>query len=199
MPEKSRYPDGPSWRERSPWSPRWEFNRWGKQVLSNLPGGIGSFLRRHFYGFGACGRDNLLMEGLWVEYPHRLFVGEHCNINRGCFINAGGGVTIGDWVLIGPHVTIYSQNHIFDAIDVPVSMAPDKRAPVVIEDDAWIGTNVVIVPGARVGEGAVVAAGAVVTHDIEPRSMVAGVPARHVRFRDEPHVHVPPGEAAVGE
>lgn len=178
-----RYPDGPSWRVRSPWSPTWEVNRWGKHVLAQIPGGIGSFLRRHFYRFAACGRDNLLMEGLWVEYPRRLTIGEHVNINRDCFISAAGDVTIGDWVLIGPRVVIYSQNHVVDGIDVPISLAPDARAAVRIDADAWIGAGATILPGVHVGEGSVIAAGAIVTKDVEPRSMVAGVPARHIRYR----------------
>lgn len=180
------YPDGPSWRQRSPWSLRWEFNRWGKQCLSRIPGGLGSFLRRHLYRFAACGRDDLLMEGLWVEYPQRLRIGDHVNINRDCFLNAGGEITIGDWVLVGPKVVIYSQNHIIDGIDVPISCAPDEYGPVTVGDDVWIGAAATILPGVTIGEGAVVAAGAVVTHDVEPFSVVAGVPARHVRFRTQP-------------
>lgn len=185
MTHIDHYPDAPSWKKRGGWSLAWEWNRWGKAFLVGVPGAVGSFLRRHFYRFAACGADDLLMEGMWVEYPARLSIGNHCNINRDCFIQAAGGVTVGDWVLIAPRVAIISQNHVFDGIDVPVSMAPDHRASVVIGDDAWIGMHAVILPGVRIGRGAVVAAGAVVNKDVEPFSIVAGVPAKHVRFRDE--------------
>jgi acetyltransferase-like isoleucine patch superfamily enzyme len=181
----SAYPDGPSWRERSPWSLSWELNRWGKHCLSGVPGGLGSFLRRHLYRFASCGRDDLLMEGLWVEYPQRLKIGDHVNINRDCFISAAGGVTIGDWVLIGPRVLIYSQNHVFDHVTVPISMAPDDRGPVLIGSDVWIGAGAMVMPSVKIGDGAVIAAGSVVTRNVEPRSVVAGVPARHLRYRDE--------------
>jgi acetyltransferase-like isoleucine patch superfamily enzyme len=185
MREVGRYPDGPSWLVRSPWSLRWELNRWAKHVLGGIPGRLGSFLRRKAYPFASCGKDDLLMERLWVEYPERLHIGDHVNVNRDCFINAGGGVTIGDWVLIGPKVVIYSQNHVFDGIDVPMSLGPDRREPVRIGHDVWVGAHASIMPGVTIGDGAVVAAGAVVTRDVAARSIVAGVPARHIRFRDE--------------
>jgi maltose O-acetyltransferase len=163
----------------------WEINRWGKQLIGCIPGRLGSFLRRRVYPFASCGPDDLLMEGLWVEYPERLAIGDHVNVNRDCYINAGGGVTIGDWVLIGPRVCILSQNHIIDSIAVPISLADDERKPVVLGDDVWIGAQATILPGVTIGAGAVVAAGAVVSRDVAERSVVAGVPARHLRFRDD--------------
>lgn len=185
MPER-RHPDGPSWLDRSPWTVMWEVNRWGKCFLAAIPGRFGSWLRRTIYPFAACGRDDLIMEGLWVEYPERLSIGDHVNVNRDCFINAAGGVTIGDWAMLGPRVVIYSQNHAIDRLDVPISLAAEERAPVVIGADVWLGAAAMVMPGVTIGEGAVVAAGAVVTHDVPSRAVVAGVPARHLRWREEP-------------
>jgi acetyltransferase-like isoleucine patch superfamily enzyme len=153
--------------------------------LASVPGGIGSWLRRHLYGFESCGDDVLLGEGFWVEFPGRLSIGEHVTTNKDCYINAGGGVTVGDWALIGPGALIYSQNHRIDGIDMPVSMAGYDFGPVVIDADVWIGARAIVLPGVTIGRGAVVAAGAVVSNDVEPRSVVAGVPARHVRYREE--------------
>lgn len=173
----------PDWRERGGWGPGWEFRRWGKVIISRLPGGIGSFMRRRFYGFAKCGRDCLLLENVWIEYPERLSIGEHVNIARGVIINAAGDVAIDDWVLLGPDVIIYSQDHVFDGIDVPISMAPDRRAPIRIGRAAWVASRAIITAGVTIGEGAVVAAGAVVTRDVPPFTLVAGVPARVIRER----------------
>ena len=103
------------------------------------PGTLRQLPPPNLYPFAACGADDLLMEGLWVEYPERLSIGDHVNVNRDCWIGAGGGVTIGDWVLIGPRVMIFSQNHVFDGVDVPIALSADQLAPVTIENDAWIG------------------------------------------------------------
>lgn len=173
----------PNWRQRGGWTLGWEFRRWGKAFISRVPGGIGSFLRRSLYGFAACGKDCLLLEGVWVEYPERLSLGEHVNIARDVIINAAGTVQIDDWALLGPGVIIYSQDHVFDGIEVPISMATDKRAPIRIGRGAWVASRAIITAGVSIGDGAVVAAGAVVTHDVAPNTIVAGVPARVLRER----------------
>jgi len=176
----------PDWRERGGWTLGWELRRWGKVIISRVPGGFGSMLRRVFYGFASCGKDCLLLENVWVEYPEGLTIGEHVNIARGVIINAAGGVTIADWVLLGPDVIIYSQDHVFDGIEVPISMAHDKRAPIHIGEAAWIASRAIITAGVSIGAGAVVAAGAVVTRDVPPYTLVAGVPARVIRERIMP-------------
>ncbi len=173
----------PNWRQRGGWTLGWELRRWGKAFISRVPGGFGSFARRTLYGFAECGRDCLLLEGVWVEYPERLSIGEHVNIARDVIINAAGTVRIDDWALLGPGVIIYSQDHVFDGIDVPISMAADKRAPIRIGRAAWIASRAIITAGVTIGEGAVVAAGAVVTRDVPPNTLVAGVPARVIRER----------------
>lgn len=175
-----------NWRRRGGWTLGWELRRWGKVFISRIPAGFGSMLRRHLYGFASCGKDCLLLENVWVEYPEKLTLGEHVNIARGVIINAAGGVEIADWVLLGPDVIIYSQDHVFDHIDVPISMAPDKRAPIRIGCAAWIASRAIITAGVTIGEGAVVGAGAVVTHDVPPFTVVAGVPARVIRKREMP-------------
>ncbi len=176
----------PDWRERGGWTLGWELRRWGKVFISRVPGGFGSMLRRVFYGFASCGKDCLLLENVWVEYPEGLTIGEHVNIARGVIINAAGGVEIADWVLLAPDVIIYSQDHVFDNIDVPISMAHDRRAPIHIGEAAWIASRAIITAGVTIGAGAVVAAGAVVTRDVPPNTLVAGVPARVIRQREIP-------------
>lgn len=95
-------------------------------------------------------------------------------------------LVIGDRVSIAPRVTIVTSSHPNASRIRPV--APAAKGPVVIEADAWIGAHVVILPGVRIGRGAVVAAGSVVTGDVAPLQIVGGQPARALR-----ELPMPPG------
>jgi len=117
---------------------------------------------------------------LVVRNPECLSLGRNVHLGEYVHIRAGGGVTIGDNVAIAAHVTIASQGH---PTDLPRCHGPHwsiTEAPVVIEDDVWVGSGAIILPGTRVGRGAVVAAGAVVSRDVPALSVVAGVPARPI-------------------
>jgi len=113
----------------------------------------------------------------------RLVIGDNTWIGQFCYINSAGGVTIGSYVGIGPGVKIMSSQHGEEGRDVPVLLCDLEFAPVVIEDGCDIGMGAIILPGRKVGKGAIVGAGAVVTHDVEPYSIVAGVPARKIGTR----------------
>ena len=104
-------------------------------------------------------------------------IGKRVFINAGCQFQDQGGITIGDDVLVGPQTIIATLNHDSD---------PDRRGgmfakPVVICDKVWLGARVTVCPGVRIGDGAIVGAGAGVTKDVPPRTIVAGVPAKVVR------------------
>lgn len=123
----------------------------------------------------------------------RVTIGEHVYIGPGTRIVCDSAVTIGSYVLIADQVDIAdTDSHALDwrarreeltasATDAPFSRAAIATAPVVIEDDVWIGVKATVLKGVRIGRGAVVAAGAVVTQDVEPFTLVAGVPARKLR------------------
>lgn len=118
-----------------------------------------------------------------VEYRRRLRVGKNSGWNWGTWINAQGGVIIGSDVLIGPECIIHSANHRFDRTDIPIRSQGYEKATVVIEDDCWLGANVTVLPGVRIGKGSVVGAGSVITHDIPPYSVAVGNPARVLKSR----------------
>jgi acetyltransferase-like isoleucine patch superfamily enzyme len=106
-----------------------------------------------------------------------LTIGKRVFINSGCKFQDQGGISIGDDVLIGHNVVIATLNH---------SFAPEHRGdleprPVKIGNKVWIGANATILPGIKIGDGAIIAAGAVVTKDVAPRNMVGGVPARFIK------------------
>jgi maltose O-acetyltransferase len=88
-------------------------------------------------------------------------------------------VSLGDRVSIAPRVTLVTSSHANNSRIRAV--APAARGPVTIEDDAWIGSGAVILPGIRIGKGAVVGANSVVTEDVPPLTVVAGLPARPIR------------------
>lgn len=111
----------------------------------------------------------------------RLTVGDDCSLNP--HVTTAGTVTIGDGVRIASHVALYGFNHTFDDLDQPIWMQPLTVEGIVVDDDVWIGTHVVVCDGVTIGAHSVVAAGAVVTRDVPPWSVVAGVPARVVRDR----------------
>ncbi len=90
---------------------------------------------------------------------------------------------IGDDVRIAPHAMIIAANHVFDDSDRPISAQGLRSAPIVIEDDVWIGGRVSIMAGVTIGRGSVLAAGAVVTKDVPPGVVVGGVPARTIKQR----------------
>lgn len=113
-----------------------------------------------------------------------LTVGAGSCIGALSWIGASGHVAIGASVLMGPRVTILPENHIFESLSVPIKDQGVDRRRVVIEDDCWIGSGVTILAGVRIGRGSVVAAGAVVARDVAPRSIVGGVPARVIKYRN---------------
>ncbi len=115
--------------------------------------------------------------GGWIE------IGVYTCVNHFSFINGAGGVTIGDRVLIGPHCVILSADHHFERSDQPIVAQGLKLAPVVIEDDAYLGAGVIVLPGTRIGRGAVVGAGTVVSRDVPAMSVTYGVPGRSRRMR----------------
>ncbi len=110
-----------------------------------------------------------------------LTIGELTGLNPG--VVTIGRVTIGSRVRIAAYVVLVGENHRFDDPDIPIMDQGITSVGVVVEDDVWIGANAVIVDGVTVGAHSVIAAGAVVTRDVEPFSVMAGVPARKIRDR----------------
>ena len=116
-------------------------------------------------------------------YRNEMRVGDQTWIGQQCFFHSAGGISIGARVGVGPGVKILTSVHSEAGRETPVLFSPIETAPVVIEDDADLGVNSVILPGVTVGRGAIVGAGAVVTEDVPPYAVVAGVPARVLRMR----------------
>ena len=116
-------------------------------------------------------------------YKNDMIIGDNTWIGQACFFHSAGGLRIGNNVGIGPHVKIITSAHEEEGIGVPILFSQITTAEVTIEDDSDIGIGAIIMPGVTIGRGSQVGAGSVVTRDVEPYSVVAGVPARLSRKR----------------
>lgn len=142
------------------------------------------------------GEDSIVMHGAVLHvYNFRdlpnagIKIGRDSLIGEYSIIRGQGGVTLGDRVFTSPFTQIIAVNHIFNDPERPFTEQGITAEGIVIEDDCWLGAGAVITDGVRVGKGSVVAAGAVVTKDVPPHSVVAGVPAKVIKTID--------GETAV--
>ena len=114
-----------------------------------------------------------------------ISIGRNCFIGESCIIRGQGGVHIADSVLLAPGVQLLAVDHLFSDPTRPVIQQGITTQGIVVEQGAWIGGGAIVVDGVRVGSGAVVGAGAVVTHDVPPRTVAVGVPARIVQHLDQ--------------
>jgi acetyltransferase-like isoleucine patch superfamily enzyme len=116
-----------------------------------------------------------------------VMIGERCMINPHCVLYSGSGITIGNDVALAPGVQIVPANHAYHRRDIPIAQQgflPSKGG-VRIGDDVWIGANAVLLDGADIGTGTVIAAGAVVSSTVPPFEIWGGVPARKIGVRGE--------------
>ncbi|GGZ19753.1 hypothetical protein GCM10007049_10360 [Echinicola pacifica] len=114
-----------------------------------------------------------------------LKVGNNSSIGAYAYIGCSGWIEIGENVMMSPRVSIYSENHNFSSVNLPMKEQGVTRSFVKIEDDCWIASNSIILAGVTIGKGSVVAAGSVVTKDVPPYSIVAGNPAKIIKSRKE--------------
>jgi acetyltransferase-like isoleucine patch superfamily enzyme len=111
----------------------------------------------------------------------RLTIGDDSNLSNGCIIDLCGDVTIGNTVAIAHNCSIFTHDHVYTDKSVAAWKGGVIVKPVIIEDGAWVGSNVTILPGVKIGSRAVVAAGSVVTKDIPPETIYGGVPAKLIK------------------
>jgi maltose O-acetyltransferase len=109
-------------------------------------------------------------------------IGYKSSLNKGAWI--GNDTIIGDYVMMGPYVSILSGSHNFNSIEIPMTeQGATVRKPVVIGNDVWIGTKVIILPGLNIGSHSIIGAGSVVTKNVPEYAIVAGSPAKIIKFR----------------
>lgn len=154
----------------------WVLNR----VISNIP--LPSL--RFAYYRSVCGMKIAPSSSIWMGAQFvggafdQIEIGECCSIGNDSFWVAGAGIKLMNDVVTGHRVEFYTSDH--DPDDPAFTR---RDAPILIEDHAWIGSKAIILKGVTVGRGAVVAAGSVVTDDVEPFTIVGGNPAKVIRQR----------------
>lgn len=131
------------------------------------------------------GSDNEVLHGvLLMSYGGTIHIGDRCSINPYTIIYGHGkGTIIGNDVLIAGQCMFIPANHKFDDLDKEISKQGLESIGIVVEDNVWIGSGVKVLDGVRIGKGSVVAAGSVITKNIPPYSIVAGVPGKIIRNR----------------
>ncbi len=147
---------------------------------------IGYFLRRLLVRFIAdeCGKDIIVKQNAYIGSGTGLRIGDRSQIGHNSRI--GQYVTIGKDVLMGPDVVIMANSHAFERLDIPINkQGALEIKPIVIGDDVWIGTRVIILPGVTIHDKAVIAAGAIVTKDIPEAAIAGGNPAKVIRYRGD--------------
>lgn len=131
-----------------------------------------------------CGANFLCCSGTVVHGAKKLVIGDDVRVGEKSYLNASGGITIGNNVKMGPQVFIWSQNHNYYAPTALPYDGTNISRPVIIGNNVWIGAKVCIIPGVKVGEGAVIAMGSVVTKEVPACAVVGGNPAKILKYRD---------------
>lgn len=118
---------------------------------------------------------------VYISNGRNIRIGRNCHINENIFIQ---GALIGNYVMIAPNVAILNSKHKYSRTNIPmICQGVERNNNPVIEDDVWIGRNAIIMPGVKIGKGSIIAAGAIVTKDVQPFSIVAGIPAKLIKKR----------------
>jgi galactoside O-acetyltransferase len=182
---------------------------WLFTVLNLIPGQIGVITRRVGYKLilKNCGNELVLDTNVLITGFKNIKLGDKVQVSRNSSIHAhnngkivigdrfgmnvnstigaadGGEIIIGNDVMIAQNVVIRASDHEFKNIHIPISQQGHRGGKIYIGDGCWVAANVVITANVTIGENCIIAAGAVVTNDIEPYSIVGGVPAKLIRKR----------------
>ena len=124
-----------------------------------------------------------------IRYGQNVMIGDNCLINHNNLLQPGkgpnGSITIGNYVHTGVNVMFMAFNHGFYTTEIPTKEQDYMDAPIVVEDDVWIGAGSIILAGVTIGKGAIIGAGAVVNKDVPPYAIVGGVPAKVIKYRNQ--------------
>jgi acetyltransferase-like isoleucine patch superfamily enzyme len=180
------------------------YNRLRISLLRSTPGieiGKGVYLSRtaklqtksdgkHFGGKITIDNGVAVSDGVIIAtYGGTVTIGSRAYVGPYCVLYGHGGLTIGSNTMIGAHTVIIPANHSFERIDVPINLQPIRKKGITIAEDVWIGARCCILDGVRIGKGAVIGAGTVVTNDIDAYSISFEAPALTVRSRNKAAVN----------
>ena len=187
-----------------------EIFQWFEAIISFLPGRIGCKIRSLFYQFQFKGsfklvigkgseffaKENIRFNGriyfnknaiLAAENGGFISVDDNSRFSSNVTINAsdGGKIIIGKDCLFGPNVVLRTGNHNYDQTEVSIVNQGYRSGNIIVGDDVWIGTNAVILAGVKIGNGAIIGAGSVVTNNIPSMAIAVGVPCKVIKYRGQ--------------
>ncbi len=132
----------------------------------------------------SIGSNTRILSGVTIMSPENVHIGQEVFINRNSVVSGTcGKITIGNYCMIANNCNILSNNHGYTDNIKPMFIQKSFGGPVTLEDDVWLGANVVVCPNVTIGRGAIIGANSVVTKDIEPFSIAGGIPAIHIKYR----------------
>lgn len=154
-------------------------------IFRNFPSAFGVLFRMGLYKvfLKKAGKGLRIADLVTIKFPENITVGDHVSFNEYDWIDGNGGIEIGNYVSIGPRVSIVSFEHGHEDIEVPIKRQKKVYNKIKIEDNVWIGAGAFIKSGVTIGMGSIIGAGSVVLHDVEPYSIVGGVPAKVLKKR----------------
>jgi galactoside O-acetyltransferase len=188
----------------------YEIIEWLNSFLIVIPGNIGIIIRRVAFKsiLKTCGKKLSLYTNVKITGVKNIQLGDYVQVSRNSSIHAhnngrikignrlgmntnstigaadGGEIIIGSDVMIAQNVVIRASDHEFKDVNTPISQQGHRGGTIIIGDDCWIAANVIITANVKIGNHSIVSAGAVVTKDIDPYSIVGGVPAKFIRKRN---------------
>lgn len=157
-----------------------------EHFLRNIPSEFGIYLRRRWYKkrFKKIGPNFNVLTGIFFIHPDKIECGNNIFWGINSYIQAAGGLVLGSDVMLGPYVKIWTQNHIYKDIDIPIWRQGYEYKKVIIGNDVWLGANVFVMPGAKIGDKCIVSANSVLGGKEYPEnSILAGYPARKIGVR----------------
>ena len=154
-------------------------NKFFLELLRNL------YYFKYFIFFKRKGKNISLSKGGLINVPNNVELGSNIYIGRDFKINANGGLEILNNVMIGPNLLVETDDHCFDKIGIQMFTYSEEKicGKVIIESDVWIGGNVTILKGVKIGEGAIVGACSLITKDVQPYTISVGIPCRKIKTR----------------
>lgn len=158
-------------------------------VKLSMKGSVGRRVKVNFFEFGSKRLRIILSDKAYIhddvliQGSGTISLGEYSYIGSFSVVGSNDMISIGNNVIIAQNVSIRDTDHNFSNTDRPMNQQGITTAPVIIENDVWIAHGAIILKGVKIGTGAIVAAGAVVSNDVPQYAIVGGVPAKVIKFR----------------
>ena len=131
------------------------------------------------------GRPTYVSHRASFNFHQKISIGKYCRIGSGCHLDGEGGIEIGDGTILASNVVLLTSSHNYEQTQMLPYDEKDKKAPVIIGKGCWLGWGVMVAPGKKIEDGAVVAMGSVVTKDVPKGAIVGGNPAKVIKYRND--------------